>query len=141
MKKKLLLSGVIVLVILGVIVFVNELMPKAKEGEKELQITIVDAMNEDEVLLDKVFYTDAETLYDFLLEEEELKTEFDMSGGFGAFIISMYGIEQGSMETGPWWLYSSETNETCKAAGYCPGVSSLVLELEDEFVFKYTDSY
>ena len=45
------------------------------------------------------------------------------------------------MATGPWWLYESENNEACKAAGFCPAVDETPIQDQDHFTFKYTDSY
>ena len=50
-------------------------------------------------------------------------------------------VEQGDMATGPWWLYESENNEACKAAGFCPAVDETPIQDQDQFTFKYTDSY
>ena len=55
--------------------------------------------------------------------------------------LDVYKRQQGDMATGPWWLYESENNEACKTAGFCPAVDETPIQDQDQFTFKYTDSY
>jgi len=65
MKKKLGWALAAVIVIVCVVVGSQYSAPKAHEGEKEIEIQVVDATKDKEVL-QKTFYTDAKTLTEFL---------------------------------------------------------------------------
>lgn len=140
MKKKLGLGlGIVALVALTVF-GINQLMPKPEVGDKTIQLIVVDETNENEVILDKSFKTDAETLEAFLAEKTELKAEME-TGAYGAFLNGMLDLTTTDMNAGPWWLYESENNALCLQAGYCPGVSEVTIYDGDVFTFKWTTSF
>ena len=81
-----------------------------------------------------------ETLADFLEKAKDLNVVME-DGQYGKTIMAMKGVETKDFNKGPWWLYESENNESCKAAGSCDAASSLKIKDGDAFTFTYTASY
>ncbi|MGL5541419.1 MAG: DUF4430 domain-containing protein [Erysipelotrichaceae bacterium] len=140
MKKRIISIGALLLLLVGVVWGVNTFMPKAEKGAKEITLIVVDEMNDNEILLEKVFHTDAETLEQFLQEKTELNAVME-AGSFGTFLKGMLGKVSEDMNAGPWWLYESANNTMCQEAGYCPGVSEMLIYDQDEFTFKWTNRF
>lgn len=108
--------------------------------EVSLDIVVKDEVNDKELFNETLTKEgDIENLYDFLSECDELEIVFE-EGSYGAYIDSMLGLKQ-DFDKGPWWLYSSENNETCQEEGMCPAVKDLPIEDGDQFVFSYTNEY
>ncbi|SJZ34659.1 DUF4430 domain-containing protein [Anaerorhabdus furcosa] len=141
MKKKIIIALSIVAVILLAGFGFNQLMPKqeAQIGDKAINITVVDKVNDAE-LYSGTIHTDAETLGDALAEAEELKMKTEDST-YGRFIVSLCDVEQGPQESGPWWLYESTNNETCKSQGMCLGIDETMIKDGDDFTFNLVDSF
>lgn len=123
----------------------------SKEEEKEpinetaervtLHITIKDEVDHKELFNDDVLVEGKiETLADFLEQAEELDVVME-DGQYGKTILGMMGVKTEDFNKGPWWLYESENNESCKAAGSCDAASNLKIKDGDSFTFKYTDSF
>ncbi|MCI5773626.1 MAG: DUF4430 domain-containing protein [Erysipelotrichaceae bacterium] len=112
----------------------------AETKEVSLEIIVNDEVNGEELFNDTITVEgNIESLYDFLKEVDELKLEFG-EGSYGTYIDGMMGLKQ-DFNKGPWWLYSSENNETCQAEGMCPAVKDLKIKDGDKFVFSYTDQF
>lgn len=139
MNKKIIGAIAAIVIVAGIVFGINSMMPKKEAGAKEISIVIVDAMENKELYNGKV-RTDTETLYELLVEKEELKAVFEDSS-YGHYLVSLMDVEQGDINTGPWWLYESENNEACKSAGMCPGVDELFIKDADQFTFKRTNSF
>ena len=108
--------------------------------EVSLDIVVKDEVNDKELFNETLTKEgDIENLYDFLSECDELEIVFE-EGGYGAYIDSMLGLKQ-DFDKGPWWLYSSENNATCKEEGMCPAVQNLEINDGDQFVFSYTNEF
>ena len=108
--------------------------------EVSLDIVVKDEVNDKELFNETLTKEgDIENLYDFLSECDELEIVFE-EGSYGATIDSMLGLKQ-DFDKGPWWLYSSENNETCKEEGMCPAVEKLEINDGDQFVFSYTNEF
>ena len=110
-------------------------------NEFTLKIVIEDQSGETpEILFDDEVVVNGEvkTLEDFLvLAQKELNVEMEDSA-YGKVILGMMG-KTGDWDKGPWWLYESVNNDSCKEAGFCTGASELVVEDQDEFLFKLTN--
>lgn len=111
-------------------------------GAKAIQIVIQD--DKENVLLDKVVHTDALTLGDLLDEmiaDKKVTISFEGSktDTYGRFITSINDVEAST--AGPWWIYSSENNTECKAAGYCGGVDINPIHDKDKFTFSLSMGY
>ena len=106
-----------------------------------LHITIKDEVDHKELFNDDVLVEGKiETLADFLEQAEELDVVME-DGQYGKTILGMMGVKTEDFNKGPWWLYESENNESCKAAGSCDAASNLKIKDGDSFTFKYTDSF
>ena len=106
-----------------------------------LKITIKDEVHHKELFSGDVSVEGkTETLADFLEKAKDLNVVME-DGQYGKTIMGMKGVETKDFNKGPWWLYESENNESCKAAGSCDAASNLKIKDKDEFTFKYTDSF
>lgn len=138
MKKNILLMGLCVGMILTGCASQSETDSPVKEVS--LDIVVKDEVNDKELFNETLTKEgDIENLYDFLSECDELEIVFE-EGSYGAYIDSMLGLKQ-DFDKGPWWLYSSENNATCKEEGMCPAVQNLEINDGDQFVFSYTNEF
>lgn len=117
---------------------------EAKQNEQEtitLTISVIDTTQENKVLFEGNVEVPAEckTLADVLLAAEELQLKSEESQ-YGMAILGMMGVE-GNWDKGPWWLYESENNAACAAAGFCDGASALEVADGDIFTFKLTSDF
>lgn len=118
----------------------------AKESDNTAETTTLHIEVKDEVNDKELYNGDVsvegtvETLYDFLDKAEELQIVVE-DGSYGKTLMGMMGVETEDFNKGPWWLYESENNDACQAAGYCDAISSLKIEDGDHFTFRYTDQY
>ena len=138
MKKYILLMGLCTGMILTGCASQSDTDSSVKEVS--LDIVVKDEVNDKELFNETLTKEgDIENLYDFLSECDELEIVFE-EGSYGAYIDSMLGLKQ-DFNKGPWWLYSSENNETCKEEGMCPAVQNLEINDGDQFVFSYTNEF
>lgn len=138
MKKNILLMGLCVGMILTGCASQSETDSPVKEVS--LDIVVKDEVNDKELFNETLTKEGGiENLYDFLSECDELEIVFE-EGSYGAYIDSMLGLKQ-DFDKGPWWLYSSENNATCKEEGMCPAVQNLEINDGDQFVFSYTNEF
>ena len=138
MKKNILLMGLCTGMILTGCASQSDTESSVKEVS--LDIVVKDEVNDKELFNETLTKEgDIENLYDFLSECDELEVVFE-DGSYGATIDSMLGLKQ-NFDKGPWWLYSSENNETCKEEGMCPAVQNLEINDGDQFVFSYTNEF
>ncbi|WP_278907476.1 hypothetical protein [Faecalitalea cylindroides] len=138
MKKNILLMGLCTGMILTGCASQSDTDSSVKEVS--LDIVVKDEVNDKELFNETLTKEgDIENLYDFLSECDELEVVFE-DGSYGATIDSMLGLKQ-DFNKGPWWLYSSENNETCKEEGMCPAVQNLEINDGDQFVFSYTNEF
>lgn len=142
MKKKILIGlGILVFAIVALF-GIQQFLPKqeVQVGAKTINVVVIDEGQDNTELFKGEIHTDAETLGDALAGAPEIKMVTD-KGDFGRFIIAMCDVEQGSFETGPWWLYSSDNNESCKAQGMCMGIDDTLVADGDNFTFTLTSSF
>lgn len=138
MKKNILLMGLCTGMILTGCASQSDTDSSVKEVS--LDIVVKDEVNDKELFNETLTKEgDIENLYDFLSECDELEIVFE-EGSYGATIDSMLGLKQ-DFNKGPWWLFSSENNETCKEEGMCPAVQNLEINDGDQFVFSYTNEF
>lgn len=138
MKKNILLMGLCTGMILTGCASQSDTDSSIKEVS--LDIVVKDEVNDKELFNETLTKEgDIENLYDFLSECDELEIVFE-DGSYGATIDSMLGLKQ-DFDKGPWWLFSSENNETCKEEGMCPAVQNLEINDGDQFVFSYTNEF
>ena len=140
MKKKLIIT-VIFICIVGCIVFgINSFNKKqSQEGDKVIQITVVDVDNNNAILYEGTFETKAELLGDFLNEAKELQVVCEQ-GEYGSYIVSMVGKETNQI-SGPWIVYNSDYNSSCQASGYCDAFDVLPIEDGNNFVFEFRTNF
>lgn len=138
MKKKIILMASCIGMVLAGCSSQNDSSTSTKEVS--LNVVIKDEVNDKELYNETLTKEgNFENLYDFLSKCDELEVVFE-DGSYGAYIDSMLGLKQ-DFDKGPWWLYSSENNETCKEEGMCPAVQDLEISDGDQFVFSYTSEY
>ena len=139
MKKKWIAAAAILAAILLCVLGFNALKPKTVAGAKTIHVTVVNEIDGTELFAGSI-KTDAETLGGMLEGASELKAEMETST-YGRLLTALLDVKQGDMATGPWWLYESENNKACKAAGYCPSVDETLIQDGDIFTFKLTNLY
>jgi len=149
MKKNILKIAIAITV--GIFVFfgVRTLTaPDTEEGAKAILVT-VEIEQEDKsykTIYEETVHTDGLVLSDLLLEMNDkglLKVELsgNKTDPYGRSLQTMGEYTFTDWNTGPWWLYNSDNNPDCVAAGYCSGVDSCPIYDNDHFVFRYTTSY
>ncbi len=121
-----------------------EVTPEVEVSQEQssIHVIIIDASQEEEtVLFDEqvAFNDEVATLADLLTSNEQFELVSEETE-YGLSILGLMGVE-GNWDKGPWWLYESENNEQCVAAGYCDGVSNLTVSDGDVFTFRLTSEY
>lgn len=107
-----------------------------------ITVTIVDQMTETELFQGEIHAEGSElTLEDVLLANAETLQLISEDGTYGLQINGLMGVETTDWNAGPWWMYSSENNESCVKAGYCDGASNLKVADGDEFTFTFSTGY
>ncbi len=135
MKKKWLYAAVALIVIAAAVLIGTLVQNNAHKGDKEITVTVVDQTKDsEEEVFNKKLYTDAEDLTSFLKEQTELKAEIEDST-YGSLLTSICSLDQ-DMEKGPYLVFESDNNQTCKDYGMCPAMDDVVLEDGDSFAFK-----
>lgn len=137
-KNKILVSLlVLVLFFTGFLFLKNRQIVTLKEGEKQIEIIVVD--EEDKVISKESYITEKDLLGDLLDEINEKNSQeifiFDglKSSEFGRFITDISYIEKLATD---FWVYDSENNEVCLKEAFCPGVDLLAIGHEDSFKFN-----
>lgn len=135
MKKKWLYAAVALIVIAAAVLIGTLVQNNAHKGDKEITVIVVDQTKDsEEEVFNKKLYTDAEDLTSFLKEQTELKAEIEDST-YGSLLTSICSLDQ-DMEKGPYLVFESDNNQTCKDYGMCPAMDDVVLEDGDSFTFK-----
>jgi len=143
MKKNVVRIGIALLVLvlgLGSYKIYTDL--QKDQGAKAIQIIIQD--DKENVLFDKTVHTDTETLGDLLDEmivnhQFEITFEGSKTDIYGRYITKINDIEANA--SGPWWVYASDNNTECVAAGYCGGIDVNPIHDTDQFIFKLSMGY
>lgn len=136
MKKKWIAAGIaaaIIAVVLGASWWLSR--GEGTTGAKKVEIIVVDrsGAQEEEVLRTSV-HTDAQTLTQLLEEQEELQAEIEQST-YGSLLTSIGGLDQ-DMENGPWLVFESDNNPSCKdTGGMCPAMDEVRIADGDRFTF------
>ena len=134
MNKKWLYAGIALLIVLAVSL-TTWTHQGTSDGAQMITVTIVDRTQEEEkVVFEQSYQSDASNLIDFLKEQEELQAVIENST-YGSLLTSIYGLDQ-DMENGPWLVFESEDNTTCQDnGGMCPAMDEVALEDGDHFTF------
>lgn len=136
-KKGLLILGLLAMILMVTLGF-KWLYPKAGVGEKNITLIFVDEM-EHKTLKEVTIQSEATTLED-VLKEPEFEAVLTR-GTFGVFIDGLLGLTTQDMNSGPWWTYASENNETCVMFSYCPAINEVSLQDGDRFTFTWTNRF
>ncbi len=138
-----------VVVLVGLFVLANEVFsPNVVEGQKSITLEFYAIIDEESQMLGStnVLSNDEEDLMllgdvvDRINENEEQFT-FELGGSksdtYGRFIIGINEYVTEDMSVGPWWGYTSDTNQDCIDAGFCSGIDMLPVYDNDVFVFTF----
>ena len=141
MKKLFSIFAIAALLIVGGCSTEEALKEPTSKKSMTLQINVKDNVHKKELYNGKVSVKgDIKTLADFLEKAENLDVVME-DGQYGKTIMSILGVKTVDFNAGPWWLYESENNDACKAAGQCDAASKLKIEDGDAFTFQYTDTF
>lgn len=116
--------------------------PKDENINKVTLDVVVENKDENETIFDEEVTVDmsGKMLADFLEAADKLDVEME-DGEYGKTIISILGVKTEDWNKGPWWTFSSDTNENCKD-GYCMvGASELEVKDGDKFTFTFSSSF
>ena len=150
MNKKNITRILIVLIVAGAAVFAvrHFTTPKVEEGAKTVEVRIeVEKESGGTELIDSFYLTtSAETVAELLETIDAAGMhKITLSGSkddvYGRTLIGIDDYVMPDWTSGPWWLYNSETNETCVAAGYCDGIDLNPIYDGDVFTFRFTSTY
>ena len=107
-----------------------------------IALTIEDSLNSKDLFSGTVSATGSDlTLADVLDANAELLQLVSEDTAYGMQINGLMGVETTDWNKGPWWVYTSENNESCVQAGYCVGASELKVADGDEFSFTLSTGY
>ncbi len=139
MNKKIgIILGVVATAILLVLTLDSNLFQK-EVGEKIITLNIKDDVNNVIVLELEEFDTDTLTLGEFFDEYQEELAVVTSTGEWGRSLDEIKGLKGDIYNpAGPWLLYSSDNNQACIDAGYCPGIDSLPIADGDIFNITLT---
>ena len=62
-------------------------------------------------------------------------------GQYGTTLMGMLGVRTEDFKKGPWWLYDSDNNTSCKEKGQCDAIDILQVNDQDQFTFHFTSSF
>ncbi|MBE6107292.1 MAG: DUF4430 domain-containing protein [Erysipelotrichaceae bacterium] len=135
---KLLLSALLMFVICGC-------SKPASSGEMEhvsILLTIEDAVHQTQLFEGEVSAEGVNlTLEDVLTANAEKLQLMTEKKAYGMQINGLMGVETTDWDKGPWWMYTSDNNESCVEAGYCLGASELEVADGDKFTFTFSTGY
>jgi len=110
--------------------------------EVTIQIKVINKDDGDTIVFDDEVTSEIpseSSLADFLTDQ----TAFDVTlseGAYGLQIDKIAGLVA-DMTSGPYIVYDSSNNKQCLEAGFCDGVSNLIVEDGDSFTFTYTSTF
>lgn len=148
MKKnnltKIIIAIIVILVVIGGIFAINKVTTEKKlAGEKTISITVENQTNNQILLKDKVFHTNAKTLSEFLTENKEpLKVDMIKQAPYGDFLLGFYGLKTTNMDKGPWWMYSfsSPSEKLDYKVGAAPSIDKINLGKTNSMTFVFTSN-
>lgn len=132
-NRKTVVSSILIIAVLVSMYFVvkNINKPTVTEGDKAIQIIVLDKMNEE--VYNETLNTDTLLLGELLDEINKTKETFVFDDSeYGRFITEIKVLK---LEAGEFWLFDSENNKVCKAEEFCPGIDNLAIEDKDIFTF------
>ncbi len=107
-------------------------------GAKSITITIEDRVNDTVLLEATVFKTDAETLGELLMEnEEKLKVVVSEPGEYGRTIYGLMDVVTEDWNVGPWWMFESDDSECCTVNGFCPAMDDCTIVDGESYTFFF----
>ncbi|MCI9042171.1 hypothetical protein [Dubosiella newyorkensis] len=140
MKKKWLFALIALLLVVGILLISKLGNIPSDPSAKQIHIQVVDETAEPaKTILSQSYSTNSKTLKEFLETEKELEAKLE-SGSYGTILQSIKGMDQ-DMDKGPWLIYESNTNPTCKEQGACPVMDDIPLKDQDKFIFKRIQSF
>lgn len=110
-------------------------------GVKEIEIIVVDrTKSAQEEVWRQRYRSDAQTLSELLEEQSDLHVQIEQST-YGSLLTEICGLRQ-NMESGPWLVFESENNASCKEyGGMCPAMDEVSVQDGDSFTFALISSF
>lgn len=110
--------------------------PVTTSEKMDVNIKVVDEIEGKEIVNATI-----KTSYVVLADILENDIDFDVvleESEYGKYIVSMVGLEATDKN---FWVYESDNNADCKAAGMCMSISETKVQDGDNFTFIYTNSF
>lgn len=147
MKKSFFIKFIITIlvVIIGLFTYsyIGKTTSTSSSTDKIIKITIKDTVNNETVVENQKFKTNAKTLISFLKENEDILGVKIEDGEYGSFLISLKGLETKDKNKGPWWIYGykSPSQNLDYKAGTAPVMDKININDGDSFEFVFTDKF
>lgn len=147
MKKSFLTKCIIaiVVVIIGLFAYgyINKTTNNSSVGDKTVMVTVKDAVDNKNIIENEKFKTNADTLTEFLKENEkslEVKME---DGQYGSFLLALKGLETKDKNKGPWWIYGykSPSQNLDYKVGTAPVMDKINIHDGDSVEFVFTNTF
>ena len=147
MKKSFLTKCIIaiVVVIIGLFAYgyINKTTNNSSVGDKTIMVTVKDTVDNKTIIENEKFKTNADTLTEFLKENEkslEVKME---DGQYGSFLLALKGLETKDKNKGPWWIYGykSPSQNLDYKVGTAPVMDKINIHDGDSVEFVFTNTF
>lgn len=141
MKKKIWISLLAIILVVGAFfVFQANDFFQGTKGAKEIFVTVTNADANESLLERTAFQTDAETLGDFLAENQDELGVVMEDSEYGRFVTMVKDLASTDNTNGPWWMYAfkSPSKNLDMKVGEAPGVDQVGLSDQDEVEFVFT---
>lgn len=147
MKKsfwtKIIIAIVVVIIGLFAYSYISKTTNNSSNGNKTLTVTIKDAADNKTIIENEKFKTNANTLAEFLKENENTLGVKMENGQYGSFLLALKGVETKDKDKGPWWTYGykSPSQNLDYKVGTAPVMDKINVHDGDSVEFVFTNTF
>ncbi|WP_024615764.1 hypothetical protein [Clostridium sp. Ade.TY] len=147
MKKsfwtKIIIAIVVVIIGLFAYSYISKTTNNSSNGNKTLTVTIKDASDNKTIIENEKFKTNANTLAEFLKENENTLGVKMENGQYGSFLLALKGVETKDKDKGPWWTYGykSPSQNLDYKVGTAPVMDKINVHDGDSVEFVFTNTF
>lgn len=147
MKKsfwtKIIIAIVVVIIGLFAYSYISKTTNNSSNGNKTLTVTIKDAADNKTIIENEKFKTKANTLAEFLKENEKTLGVKMEKGQYGSFLLALKGVETKDKDKGPWWTYGykSPSQNLDYKVGTAPVMDKINVHDGDSVEFVFTNTF
>ena len=147
MKKSFLTKFIIavVVIIIGLFTYgyISKTTNNSSSGDKTVMITIKYEVDNKTIIKNEEFKTNANTLTEFLKENEKSLGVKMEDGQYGSFLLALKGLETKDKNKGPWWIYGykSPSQNLDYKVGTAPAMDKINIHDGDNIEFVFTNTF